>query len=160
MPSRRYTKIGAEHHLVRRCGYQVIERDAATNEVKGIFPAAMRLRAQSKPPETYLSTNWLEHCDGTKAERLKAVVAIHRAKAKSPLSLESGVAVLNAGRALDIGRAHQRRLAVRHTPTVTDPSYSRISGLPLDNSDEALIASLAEEAYRDFMLLKQVDALP
>ena len=160
MPKRKYTKIALEHHVVRRCGHQVIERDAVTQEVKGLFPAAMRLRTYINPRETYLSTNWLEQCDGTKAERLKVVVAVHRAKAKSPLSLKSGVAILNAGKVLEIGVAHRRGLAVRHTPTATDPSYSRVSGLPLDNSDDALIASLAEEAYRDFMLLKDVDALP
>jgi hypothetical protein len=160
MPNRRYTNIRAEHHVVRRCGYQVIERDAATNEVRGLFPAAMRLRADMNPPETYLSTNWLEHCVGSKSEQLKRIVAIHRAKAKSPLSFESGVAVLNAGRVLQIGIAHRRKLALRHTPAVNDASYARLSGLPLDNGDATLIATLAEEAYRDFMLLKQVDALP
>ena len=160
MPKRKHTKVAVEHHVVRRCGHQVIERDAVTNQVKGLFPAAMRLRTHTNPPERYLSTNWLEHCEGTKAERLKAVVAIQRAKAKSPLSLDSGVAILNAGKVLDIGVAHRHRLLVRHTPTVTDPSYSRVSGLPLDNSDEALIASLAEEAYGGLILLKDVDALP
>jgi len=120
----------------------------------------MRLRSELNPPETYLSTNWLEHCVGTKSEQLKAIVAIHRAKAKSPLSLESGVAVLNAGRVLEIGTAHRRKLVLRHTPTINDASYARLSGLPLDNIDETLVASLAEEAYRDFILLKQVDALP
>ena len=36
----------------------------------------------------------------------------------------------------------------------------RVSGLPLDNSDEILIASLTIEAYQDFVLLADVDALP
>jgi hypothetical protein len=158
MPVRKYTRVAAGHHLVRRCGYQVIDRDDATNKVRGLFPAAMRLREQIN--ERYLSANWLEHCDGTKVERLKAIVAIHRAKAKTPPSLQSGVAVLNAGRILEIGIAHRRKLRVRHTPNPYDPSYSQISGLPLNNSDDLLIASLVEEAYQDFMLLRDLDALP
>jgi hypothetical protein len=105
------------------------------------------------------SANWLEHCDGSKAEHLKVIAAIYRAKAERPLSLESGVAVINAGRIREIGSAHRHNLAVRHTPNRDDSSYSRVSGLPLDNSDDLLIASLAEEAYRDFMLLRDLDAL-
>src|SRR5882672_10282536 len=103
MPKRKFAKIVPEHHVVRRCGHQVIERDSVSNEVKGLFPAAMRLRENIN--ETYLSTSWLEYCEGTRAERLKAVVAIHRAKAKSRLSPNSGIAVINAGRIVELGAA-------------------------------------------------------
>jgi hypothetical protein len=61
---------------------------------------------------------------------------------------------------LDIGLFHAQDLRVRHTPNREDASYSRVLGLPLDNSDELLIASLADEAYDDFMLICDVDALP
>jgi hypothetical protein len=158
MPKRRYARIADEHHVVRRCGGQVIEREKLTNAAVGLFPAAMRLRV--KINETYLSANWLEHCDGTKVERLKVIVAIFRKKAERPLSLQSGIVVINAGKIREIGTAHRRNLAVRHTPKREDPSYSRVSGLPLDNSDDLLIASLAEEAYQDFTLLGDLDALP
>lgn len=104
--------------------------------------------------------NLLEHCPGTRNDRLKAIVAIQRGKANTPLSLNSGVAVLNAGSVRQIGSAHKQTLAVRHTPNRNDPSYSRVSGLPLDNSDEHLTAALVDEAYRDFLLLRDVDALP
>jgi hypothetical protein len=117
----------------------------------------MRLRTDIE--ETDLSVNWLEHCVGTRNQRLKAVVAFHRAKFRSPLSPKSGVAVLNAERIRDIGDAHGHRLRVRSTPSPQDLSYSQVSGLPLDNSDENLISSLAEEAFKDFMLLSEVDAL-
>lgn len=158
MVKRKYSRIDEEHHVVRRCGYQVIERDALTNQVVGLFPRAMMLRPEIR--ENYLSVNKLEHCDGTKIEQLKSVVAIQRAKAKSKLSLRSGVAILKTGRILEIGTGNGRRLVVTFTPNKDDPSYSRVSGLPLDNSDEILIASLTVEAYRDFMLLADIDALP
>ncbi len=158
MAKRKYSRIDYEHHVVRRCGYQVIERDVLTNNVVGLFPKAMMLRTEIK--EHYLSVNKLEHCDGTKIEQLKAVVAIHRAKAKSKLSLRSGVAILKTGRILEIGIRNSHRLVVTFTPKRDDPSYSRVSGLPLDNSDEILIASLTVEAYQDFMLLADIDALP
>lgn len=158
MAKRKYSRIDDEHHVVRRCGYQVIERDALTNEVVGLFPKAMMLRPEIR--ENYLSVNKLEHCDGTKIEQLKSVVAIQRAKAIGKLSLRSGVAILKTGRILEIGTRNNRRLVVRFTPKSDDPSYSRISGLPLDNSDEILIASLTVEAYQDFMLLADIDALP
>jgi hypothetical protein len=126
----------------------------------GLYPQAMMLK--TKIGEEYLSVNWLEHWPGTRATRLKNIVEIHRRKAKSgrPLSQESGIAVLRTGGILEIGASHDRRLRVVWTRTKEDPSYSRISGLPLDNSDQLLIASLVEEAYRDFMLLRDVDALP
>jgi hypothetical protein len=158
MATVRYAKIAINHNVARRCNYQVIDRDSATNEIKGLFPLAMKLRVDRN--EKYLSTNWLENFGGTRDQRLKAVVAVHRAKAKSRLSLESGIAIINSGRIAEIGNTHRRSLTVRHTPAKGDPSYARISGLPLDNSDESLIASLADEAYRDLMLLKEVDALP
>ena len=158
MAKRKYSRIDDEHHVVRRCGYQVIERDILTNEVVGLFPKVMMLRTEIDEP--YLSFNMLEHCDGTKIEQLKAVVAIQRAKAIGKLSLQSGVAILKTGRILEIGTMNGRRLVVMFTPNSDDPSYSRVSGLPLDNSDEHLIASLTDEAYRDFMLLADVDALP
>ncbi|HVC52861.1 MAG TPA: hypothetical protein VND87_12650 [Stellaceae bacterium] len=110
--------------------------------------------------EKYLSMNLLEHCSGSKKDRLKAVVAIQRSKAATRLSLQSGIAVIDAKRIRKIGSEHKRTLTVRHTPNSGDVSYSRVSGLPLDNGDELLTAALADEAYQDFMLLYQVDALP
>jgi len=116
----------------------------------------MRLRQEIR--ETYLSTNWLEYHEDDKLACLRSIVAIHRAKAKGRLSPNSGVAVLKAEQIRDIGSAHDRKLSVRHTPTKNDPSYSRVSGLPLDNSNELLLAALAEEAYRDFTLIRNIDA--
>ncbi len=158
MAKRKYSRIDDEHHVVRRCGYQMIERDALTSKVVGLFPKAMMLRPEIN--EKYLSVNKLEHCGGPKIEQLKAVVAIQRAKAIGRLSLRSGVAILKTGRILEIGTRNSHRLMVTFTPNSHDPSYSRVSGLPLDNSDEILIASLTDEAYRDFMLLADIDALP
>ena len=158
MANRKYSRIDDKHHVVRRCGFQVIERDALTNEVVGLFPKAMMLRTDIR--EKHLSVNMLEHCEGTKIEQLKAVVTIQRSKFKGKLSLQSGVAILKTGRILEIGTGNGHRLVVRFTPERDDPSYSRISGLPLDNSDEILIANLTVEAYQDFMLLADIDALP
>jgi hypothetical protein len=152
---KKYSPIAKEHHVVRRCGYQVIERDQVTNNVVGLYPAAMKLRPEMS--EEYLSVNWLEHVEGSKNDRLKAIVAIHKAKARSGrLSPHSGVAVLTTGTILEIGTQHGRRLAVRFTPTSVDPSYSRISGLPLNNADELLCAKLADEAFKDFLLLSDI----
>ncbi len=55
---------------------------------------------------------------------------------------------------------HAETISVRFTPKRDDPSYSRVSGLPLDNSEEILIASLTDEAYQDLMLLAYTDSLP
>ena len=156
MNTRRHRRIDHDEHIVRRCGYQVIERDATSDQVIGLFPAAMRLRTEKG--EQYLSVNLLEHCPGTRVERLKAVVAIQRAKAISRLSPQSGVSVIETERLLKIGNDHDCPLVARFTPSRRDPSYSRVTGLPLDNSDESLLASLAVEAYEDFVLLADLDA--
>ena len=157
MNKRKHHRLGGDQHVVRRCGYQVIERDAYSKQVVGLFPSAMGLRTEIN--EVYLSVNWLEHCPGTKVDRLKTIVAIHRAKARSQLSQHSGVSVLKTERLLKIGSEHNRQFGVRCTPSKIDPSYSRISGLPSDNSDESLLSSLAAEAYEDFILLADLDAL-
>jgi hypothetical protein len=154
----RYAPIAGEHHIVRRCNYQVIERDTQTKQVKGLFPQAMMLRRAID--ERYLSVNWLEHFAGGRNERLKVIVNIHRKKIKTRLSVDSGIAVLNVKRVLEIGEFHQRKLNILSTATADDPSYSRVTGLPFDNSNELLVLTLAQEAYRDFMLLREVDSLP
>lgn len=164
MAKKNYAPIANDHHVVRRCGYQVIERDLTTKQVIGLYPSAMRLRRKIDDPkviedDTYLSTNWLEYFGGSKVARLKQIVAAHRAK-MGRISPDSGVAVLNSGRIEEIGRACRHRLKVLHTGKTSDPSYSRITGLPLDNSDETLLVDLATEAYKDFMLLRDVDAAP
>lgn len=158
MPNLKHTTIPDEHHVVRRCGFQTIERDSVTNQIVGLYPRLMQLRVGLD--EKYLSVNLLEHCPGSRNDRLRAVVAIHRAKAQSKLSPNSGVAIVSAERIREIGAGHKRTLTVRHTPNKRDISYSRVSGLPLDNSEEHLSAALAEEAFQDFMTLEQVDALP
>ncbi len=156
MNTRTHRRIDDDQHVVRRCGYQVIERDANTNEVVGLFPSVMSLRTNIDEP--YLSVNLLEHCPGTKIERLKAVVAIQRGKVQGTLSPRSGVSVIEVDRLLKIGSDHDCPLVARFTPSRTDPSYSRVTGLPLDNSDESLLASLRDAAYEDFTLLKDLDA--
>ena len=156
MNARVYKRIDGNQHVVRRCGFQVIERDADSKEVIGLHPSAMSLRTNIS--ERYLSVNLLVHCPGTKVERLKAVVAMQRAKMRGSLSPNSGVAVIKTERLLEIGNDHDCSLTVRLTPSKIDPSYSRVTGLPLDNSNVSLVASLADEAYEDFILLADLDA--
>jgi hypothetical protein len=150
---KKYSPIADEHHVVRRCGHQVIEWEGDTPV--GLYPWSMMLR---KTDEGYLSANWLEHCPGTKIERLRVIVDIHRRKSRSKkLSPKSGVAVLNSGRISAIARECGHQTSIRYTPSKEDPSYSRISGLPLDNSDMILIGMLADEGYLDFHLLRDLD---
>src|SRR6266702_2787124 len=99
---RKYAALNVNHHVVRRCGYQVIERDDPTKQVIGLFPTAMMLRVGMA--EDYLSVNWLEHCSGAKIDQLKAIIAIHRKKAVGRLSPDSGVAVSKVDTVLTIGK--------------------------------------------------------
>jgi hypothetical protein len=44
MAKQKHSTVLGNDHVVRRCGYQVIERDITTNQVIGLFPTAMQLR--------------------------------------------------------------------------------------------------------------------
>lgn len=159
MPVLKYSPLNGEQHVVRRCPYQSIERDAHTNQVVGLNFLAMRLRTEKG--ETYLSVNWLEGHQGTKGDRLKALVDLHRKKSQSGrISPMSGLAVVNVGIVVQIGANHSKKLAVKLTSTQLDPTYSRIVGLPLDNGDEMLLGALADEAYKDFMTVGDIEKLP
>ncbi len=153
--AKKYSLVAEDHHVVRRCGYQVIEWEGDT--VVGLYPRSMMLREND---EGYLSANWLEHCPGSKIERLRTIVEIYRNKSTSKkLSPKSGVAVLQSGRISAIARQHGHEVSVRYTPNKQDPSYSRISGLPKNNSDMILIGMLANEGFADFHLLRDLPAV-
>ena len=155
--AKKYSPIAVDHHIVRHCGFQRVEREPGTNRVLGLHLRAMALRPEIREP--YLSVNWLEHCEGTKIERLRVVVETIRQKTKSKyLSPQSGVAVLKCGKVVEIGSDFDRKLSVLYAPSKTDPSYSRINGLPLDNEDLLLLSALAEEAFKDFTLLADLGA--
>lgn len=153
----RYRELSDEEHVVRRCPYQRIDRDNTTGQILGIFPKLMELRQALRPPETYLSVNWLEHCPGTSLDRLRAILKILKRKMPtSDFSPESGLALMNVGRVRHIGQARKRKLTIKSTPKKEDPSYARISGMPLDNSDRDLLADLAAEASSQLILLKHL----
>ena len=149
--------LADEHHVVRYCNNQRIEKDPHTGNAVGLFPDAMQLRTREK--EEYLSTNWLEYVAGTRNDRLKSILGILRGKIPS-IKETSGLAVLRVEKIKDAGKETGHKITVRFTPNRNDPSYARILGLPLDNSDTELVSLLVDEAFNEFYLVKQVDALP
>jgi hypothetical protein len=150
-----HRRIYDEEHVVRRCWRQGIDRDRVTGQIRGIHPAVMKLRPEIN--ETYLSLSLLEHCPGTEIDRLRAILALLKRKMPhSNFDAESGLAIMNALRVRMIGRARNHTLSLRYTPSKKDPAYSRLSGLPYDNSDMLLLAELAAEASRRLRLLSAI----
>src|SRR5204863_5249898 len=102
--------IPAAEHVARYCHPQRgILRDAATGELKGLWPQAFMLRSHKK--ETYLSLNHFEHHNKDLAHQLREVLTIMRTKFLKPP--EPVIARLNAARVVECGADHGRPLRVR-----------------------------------------------
>lgn len=152
-----YAPIDDAEHVVRFCHYQKVERDIETEEIRGVFPQAFELRTDIN--EQYLSVNHLEHCQGGVAERLAGIVGHLRSKLHPDAMVAgAGVAILNSKRVKDIGARRGLSLRVLGTPN-RDPSYARVTGLPLANGDTVLLTHLANEASLRLHLIAEIDAV-
>lgn len=128
-----------EEHVVRHCSRQKQIRDQ--NEVLiGVSPAAFELRRERN--ETYLSATWLEHCGAASPANLRGVKQLLIASGFD-LAPKTALVACNAGRIRGCGSERSAKLRVRHEPSRSNPAYSAIRGLPLDNSDLRLLQLLA-----------------
>lgn len=153
---KKYQKLDTDDNIVRRIGPQAIERDLSSKEIIGIFPGAMALRQEND--EQFISVNWLEHCDGNKIFRLRAIVDIQRQKQTSKkLSKNCGFSIVNAQRIYVIGEEFGKEIKLQYMPTSYDPSYVHMLGMPLDNGDTALLGALVREAYQEFYLVSLIE---
>ena len=136
----KHIALSDEHHVIRKCGRQKQVRDERGNVI-GINPGFFALR--SEIGEDYLSCSWFEYFPGDDDERLRSAYDYMRVKMRGWKD-----ALLAKSNVLKIKDCAQKRgytLKVRHTPNKKDPAYTKISGLPLDNSDQSLLDALANE---------------
>jgi hypothetical protein len=143
-------------HVARYCHPQRIIWDPVTGDLKGLFPAVFKLRDHLPKPETYISLNHFEHFGADIDNQFREILSVMRKKFKNPP--EPVVARLNSGRILSCGASRQRQLRLRRRANKTDPSYVALEGLPLDNSDEILLAKLASETCVEVRSGAQIEA--
>jgi hypothetical protein len=135
-------------HVARYCNPQRVKRNPKTRAITGIFPQAFELRPHLNPPETYLSTYWMEVFSDTLSEQYKGVLAALEKKHKGIAPL-SAFARLHVGSIIDAALQRTLSIRVRDRSSPEDPGYSGIYGMPLDNRDVEFLALLAEECCVD-----------
>tara|TARA_R110002096_G_scaffold46313_2_gene123601 strand:- start:2007 stop:2459 length:453 start_codon:yes stop_codon:yes gene_type:complete len=121
-------------HIVRYVKPSMIEEDGTANG------AEFRLRSR-RPDETGLSVNWLEAFDPDKANQLAQVRRLYRLEVKK----RGRFAELNVGSVHEKVAKELKTLRIVHDPLdpedsfEADPSHAEITGLPLGDSDQAML---------------------
>jgi hypothetical protein len=79
-------------------------------------------------------------------------------RAKRTVSPHSAIARLHVGSIIQAGAARGRSIAVWNRSSKDNPGYAGIYGLPLDNSDRQLLASLANQCCVQVCEVGGIDA--
>jgi hypothetical protein len=140
-----YQKVPDSDHVARYCNPQRVIRDPRTLAVTGVRPQAFELRPEIK--ETYLSTYWMEFPPSDQATvdtQFRTVLTTLRRKHPNVRS-NGAFARLNAGRIVQSGSSRGHSIRVLCRSKRSDPGYTGVYGMPLDNSDSILLAELANE---------------
>ena len=131
-----------DEHFVRLCSRQKQIRDE-DGKILGVTWEAFSLRTEIN--EDYLSGALLEHFEGTQKEQ--AVAAVEAMKSAGLIfSDKHAVALCLAGSIRGCAAKQKRKLRVRHEPNKKNAAYSKVRGLPLDNSDNELLSLLAADS--------------
>lgn len=138
-------------HWVRHCSRQRIIYDQLGNAL-GITYQAFVLRTERQ--ETYLSGAHFEHVNGTTKDRLRELLRILRQTLK--IGQNDGMAICNAGSVRRIGTSKSVLLRLRLTPNRWNAAYSKLSGLPVDNSNVELLEMLAASGVSELCIVKDV----
>jgi hypothetical protein len=150
--------LGDAEHVARYCHHQRVLRDQETGEVISILDA-FKLRASINEKE--LSVEHFEKLGAGFNARIKNAAAIFRSKIiHDPVTPDSMISVLNVGSIIEIGKATGKELRVRDKSRPDRPAYAHVIGLPPDNSDSNLLASLSDEGIKSCHLIENIDKLP
>lgn len=135
----RPNNIPPEHHVARYCNAQLVRRHPVTGVFEGVHPQALELRKE----ERYLSTTWFEKFPGGTNSKLKGVlVALNTLLAKvKPLA---AIVVLNVGKTQSCGQTRGHTIKIKPKANRKCSQYAGIWGLPADNHDLHLLASILD----------------
>ncbi|MDR3424588.1 MAG: hypothetical protein P4M13_05855 [Alphaproteobacteria bacterium] len=149
--------LGNEEHIARYCYRQQILRDPETGDVISILDS-FKLRPIDKGE---LSVDQFEKLGNDFNARLKTAVSTFRSMIKhSPVTADSMISVLNVGAVKEIGRGAGKELKVKDKSRPDRPTYAHLLGLPHDNSDNSLLASLSDEGIKSCHFIEVIDKLP
>ena len=140
-------------HFLRLCSRQRQIRDT-NGVIQGVTWEAFSLRTERK--ETYLSGALFECCNDSKKTKLRA--ALHSWRMGSMhFKNEHAIAICPAGDIRAVGKKQSKHLLVRFEPSKHKPFYAVLRGLPLDNSDNRLLAMLASICVASCHLVKDIE---
>ena len=126
--------LPAANHIVRYVKSSGIQEDGTANGTE------FRPRPH-RPDETGVSVNWLEAFDPDKAHQLAEVRRLYRLEVKK----RGRFAELNVGSVREKVAEELQTLRIVHDPLdpengfEADPSHAEITGLPLGDSDQAMM---------------------
>lgn len=138
------TYIPDEDALVRYIKPSLVDRDPETSEVRGIFPAAFRLRPED---DSCLSSAWLEFYEGPRLDRIAASIA----QFKVALAVKA-TAVFAIGNVAAVKAACQQygvNVRVVHAPEDNHEAHSEVRRFV--DSDDQLLLLLAEQAWNELV---------
>lgn len=149
MTNKKYFELQDEHNVIRKCSRQ--KQAWKDGELIGIDPCFFSL---SKNDEGYLSCSWLEYFSGNDSDRLiktyKCMLVCMKGWTNVLLA-KSNVSKLK--------ECASKRGCKLRIINVRDnkvwPSYTKISGLPLDNSNIELLDALAHETSTELLKLPE-----
>lgn len=149
--------LGHAEHIARYCHHQRILRDQETGEIISILDA-FKLRPIDCGE---LSVEHFEKLGNDFNARIKNAVSVFRSKIiHNPVTLDSMISVLNVGSIIEIGKATGKELKVKDKSRSDRPAYAHVIGLPPDNADINLLASLSDEGVKSCHLIENIDKLP
>src|SRR3989339_1736862 len=150
MKKKKYQNILDSHHVARRCSNQKLALNE-NNKIIGIDVSFLQLRQDYKDkrtgrikPEKSLSCSWLEHFGEDRKISVPSICNAISQKfpTKPGKPVNAKLAILNVGQIKICGNMHGIKIRAINMPKPGDPSYSQISGLPLNNSNVELTQAL------------------
>jgi len=119
--------IPDEHHITRHVAYRKI-----------IKPESVERSVDSdvflpREAEKYVSVDWLEYFDGNLRQRLDLVRNAMIKNRERGIGRKSVFAIVNVGITKEAGLQNSRKISVRTTGELHDPSHSGICGLTPDD---------------------------
>lgn len=146
-------KLEDHEHFVRFCSRQKQIRDA-DDRLMGVTWAAFALRPEID--ETYLSGGLLEFIAGDRDEQVRSVLDVTR-KSNLVVTSKHAMALCNVASLQGCAATRSRKLRIIHEPNKSNPAYSAVRGLPLDNSDLELLSLIAADSVVAHYLVSDLD---
>lgn len=137
-----------DEHAVRFCKPIWLIKDTETGKIIGLNPDAFRLRDENKPPEIFISGQWLEYFPGALLQKLTAARDALKSRGRG-VSKSSAFALVNRQTAVECGNRFDAKIRIVHAPKSAALDYAKMHGTKNDNG--ALLQALVTTATVDIV---------